>query len=109
MGSYVVDHLADSGGFAFEVVWVEALPGDGLAEAYVEGSVSHFEHLVGEVNHLGIELDAEALSHPCEAIEERRVLRVEEDGYDVAAVLDGLRHEVLVPRQVVDSAVAHLS
>ena len=83
---------------------VEGLPGDGLPDGDGESLVAVLQHLVGQVEHGDVELDAEGLADVGQVVEEVGVPAVEVDGYHVALVLHALDDESLLPLQVADDA-----
>lgn len=84
----------------------ERSPGDGLQEMDLECLVLVLEHLVGQVKHLDIQLDAQALAQVGQAIEEIGVVSLETDGHNVTMVLQRLLDKGFLPLGVADDPLA---
>lgn len=79
--------LDPPGPFGRRVFLAECLPGNRLQEMDLECLVLVLEHLVGQVKHLDIHLDAQTLAYVGQAIEEIGVVPLETDGNNITMVL----------------------
>lgn len=98
--SQCVDHIFDALGLIFGLFDVERLPRDGLAEDEVDVLALLLIHLVGQIEHLDVELEADGFAEAREVVEEVAVAAGDVDGYYVALGLDGFGYEGLFPLKV---------
>ena len=84
---------------------VESLPGYWLSNRNLESLVLVLEHLVAQVKHCDVELDAKHLVDVCKAVEELGVLALEMYWNNIALRLHALGDECLLPWQVPDYAL----
>ena len=94
--------LDPPGPFGRRVFLAERLPGDRLQEMDLECLVLVLEHLVGQVKHLDIHLDAQTLAQVGQTIEEVGVVPLETDGDNVTMVLQRLLDKGFLPLGVAD-------
>ena len=95
--------LDPPGPFSRRVFLAECLPGNRLQEMDLECLVLVLEHLVGQVKHLDIHLDAQTLAYVGQAIEEIGVVPLETDGNNITMVLQRLLYKRFLPFGIADN------
>ena len=79
---------------------VECLPGYGFTYRYLKCFISVFEHLVAQIEHCDIELEAQHLVYVCQAVEKLGVLPLEMYGDNIALCLYAFCYKGFLPLQV---------
>ena len=87
----------------------ECLPRNWLAKGDSEFLTHILIHLINEIEHGEIELEIELLAKTCDVVEAVGIVSTEMNGNHVALILNTLRDEGLLPREVANRAVVLLA